>query len=82
VLVQGKDTEEFIRFTLEPRVLGEAKLGYEELHNPQMFAPTSESMKAARAISPDHSSSRRVHRLKHQPPADGCRDSRQQGYQI
>jgi len=39
VLVQGKDTEEFIRFTLEPRVLGEAKLGYEELHNPEMFAP-------------------------------------------
>jgi ribonuclease HIII len=38
-LIQGKDTEEFIRFTLEPRVLGEAKLGYEEVHNPEMFAP-------------------------------------------
>ncbi len=39
VLVQGKDTEEFIRFTLEPRILGEAVLGYEELRNPDMFAP-------------------------------------------
>ena len=29
VLIQGKDTEEFIRFTLEPEVTGEAKLGYE-----------------------------------------------------
>ncbi len=38
-LVQGKDTEDFIRFTLEPQVLGDAKLGYEELHNPEMFAP-------------------------------------------
>jgi ribonuclease HIII len=39
VLVQGKDTEEFIRFTLEPEVLGEARLGYEEIHDPDMFAP-------------------------------------------
>ena len=39
VLVQGKDTEDFIRFTLEPEVLGEARLGYEEIHEPDMFAP-------------------------------------------
>jgi ribonuclease HIII len=39
VLVQGKDTEDFIRFTLEPRVLGEATLGYEEVVHPEMFAP-------------------------------------------
>lgn len=39
VLVQGKDTEDFIRFTLEPEVLGEARLGYEEVHDPEMFAP-------------------------------------------
>ena len=39
VLVQGKDTEDFIRFTLEPEVLGEARLGYEEIHEPEMFAP-------------------------------------------
>ncbi len=30
VLVQGKDTEDFVRFTLEPEILGEARLGYEE----------------------------------------------------
>lgn len=39
VLVQGKDTEDFIRFLLEPEVLGEAKLGYEEELDPAMFAP-------------------------------------------
>lgn len=39
VLVQGKETEDFIRFTLEPEVLGEAKLGYEEELNPKMFEP-------------------------------------------
>src|SRR3954469_20071604 len=37
VLVQGKGVEEFIQFELEPKVLGEAKLGYEEVHNPEMF---------------------------------------------
>ena len=39
VLVQGKDTEDFVRFTLEPMVLGEAKLGYEEVNEPEMFEP-------------------------------------------
>ena len=39
VLVQGKETEDFVRFTLEPEVLGEAKLGYEEELQPEMFAP-------------------------------------------
>ena len=39
VLVQGKDTEDFIRFTLEPEVLGEARLGYEELLEPDKFEP-------------------------------------------
>jgi len=39
VLVQGKGTEDFIRFTLEPEVLGEARLGYEEVLQPEMFAP-------------------------------------------
>ena len=39
VLVQGKGTEEFVQFTLEPQVLGEAKLGYEEVHSPEMFEP-------------------------------------------
>ncbi|MEM0897994.1 MAG: ribonuclease HIII [Verrucomicrobiota bacterium] len=39
VLVQGKETEEFVRFRLEPEILGEAKLGYEEERNPEMFLP-------------------------------------------
>lgn len=37
VLVQGKGVEEFVQFELEPKVFGEAKLGYEEVHSPQMF---------------------------------------------
>jgi ribonuclease HIII len=39
VLVQGKGTEDFIRFILEPEVLGEARLGYEEVHTPDKFEP-------------------------------------------
>jgi ribonuclease HIII len=39
VLVQGKDTEDFLRFTLEPEILGEALIGYEEIHNPEKFTP-------------------------------------------
>lgn len=39
VLVQGKDTEDFVKFTLEPEIFGEAKLGYEEIHSPKMFEP-------------------------------------------
>src|SRR5213596_2685829 len=39
VLVQGRNVEEFVQFELEPKVLGEAKLGYEEVHLPEMFEP-------------------------------------------
>ena len=39
VLIQGKDTAEFVKFILEPEILGEARLGYEEVHNPEMFQP-------------------------------------------
>ena len=39
VLIQGKETEDFVRFTLEPEVTGEAKLGYEEVLQPDMFEP-------------------------------------------
>jgi ribonuclease HIII len=39
VLVQGKGVEEFVQFELEPKILGEAKLGYEEVHSPGMFEP-------------------------------------------
>lgn len=38
-LVQGKGVEEFVQFELEPKILGEAKLGYEEVHSPEIFAP-------------------------------------------
>src|SRR3954464_2772397 len=39
ILLQGKGIEEFVQFYLEPEVLGEAKLGYEEVHSPEMFEP-------------------------------------------
>lgn len=39
VLLQGRGVEEFVQFELEPKILGEAKLGYEEVHNPEMFQP-------------------------------------------
>jgi ribonuclease HIII len=39
VLIQGKGVEEFVQFELEPKVMGEARLGYEEVHSPEMFEP-------------------------------------------
>jgi len=39
VLLQGKGIEDFVSFELEPKVLGEARLGYEEVHSPEMFEP-------------------------------------------
>src|SRR5216110_2293487 len=39
LLLQGKGVEEFVQFELEPKILGEAKLGYEEVHSPEMFEP-------------------------------------------
>jgi len=39
LVLQGKGTGDFVQFRLEPEILGEAKLGYEEVHNPEMFAP-------------------------------------------
>jgi ribonuclease HIII len=38
-VIQGRGTEDFVRFRLEPEILGEAKFGYEEVFNPQMFEP-------------------------------------------
>jgi ribonuclease HIII len=38
-LVQGKGAEEWITFTLEPEVLGEARLGYDAVHDPESVAP-------------------------------------------
>jgi ribonuclease HIII len=37
--VQGKGTQEFIEFMLEPEILKEARLGYEAVLNPEMFLP-------------------------------------------
>jgi ribonuclease HIII len=39
LVVQGKGTQEFIEFVLEPLILKEAKLGYEEVLNPDLLAP-------------------------------------------
>src|SRR2546421_4673633 len=39
VLAQGRGVEDFVKFELEPTVFGEARLGYEEVHLPEMFAP-------------------------------------------
>lgn len=39
LVLQGKGTQDFVTFRLEPEILGEAKLGYEEVHHPEMFSP-------------------------------------------
>ena len=39
ILLQGKGIEEFVQFELEPKILEQAKLGYEEVHSPEMFEP-------------------------------------------
>jgi ribonuclease HIII len=39
LVLQGKDTQEFIEFVLEPEILKEAKLGYEAVLNPELLAP-------------------------------------------
>ena len=39
LVVQGKGTQEFVEFVLEPQILGEAKLGYEAVLNPDLLLP-------------------------------------------
>ena len=39
LVVQGKGTQEFVEFVLEPLILQEAKLGYETTLNPELLAP-------------------------------------------
>jgi ribonuclease HIII len=39
LVVQGKGTQEFIEFVLEPEILKEARLGYETVLNPELLAP-------------------------------------------
>jgi ribonuclease HIII len=39
LVVQGRGTQEFVEFVLEPLILQEAKLGYETTLNPELLAP-------------------------------------------
>jgi ribonuclease HIII len=39
LVIQGKGTQEFIEFVLEPEILKEARLGYEAILNPEMLLP-------------------------------------------
>ena len=39
LVVQGKGTQEFIEFVLEPEILKQAKLGYETILNPDLLLP-------------------------------------------
>jgi ribonuclease HIII len=39
VVIQGKATQDFVQFRLEPEILGEAKLGYEEELHPDRYLP-------------------------------------------
>ncbi len=39
LVVQGKGTQEFVEFVLEPEILREARLGYEAVLNPDLLAP-------------------------------------------
>ena len=39
LLVQGKATEDFVKFTLEPEIFQEIRMGYEEERFPEMFQP-------------------------------------------
>lgn len=39
LVVQGKGTQEFVEFVLEPEILRQARLGYEELLNPEILLP-------------------------------------------
>ena len=39
LVVQGKGTQEFVEFVLEPEILKEARLGYETVLNPDLLLP-------------------------------------------
>src|SRR5690349_15892673 len=39
LVIQGKGTQEFIEFVLEPEILKEARLGYEAVLNPDLLVP-------------------------------------------
>ncbi len=39
LVVQGKETESFVKFLLEPEILGEARMGYEHVLDPTLLDP-------------------------------------------
>lgn len=39
LVINGKEAKEFVEFCFEPEILGEARLGYEQERNPEMFEP-------------------------------------------
>jgi ribonuclease HIII len=39
LVVQGKGTQEFVEFVLEPEILKEVRIGYEEVLNPDLLLP-------------------------------------------
>lgn len=39
VVISGKGTEDFVVDVLEPQITGVARLGYDEVHNPEWFEP-------------------------------------------
>jgi len=39
LLVQGKAAHDWVTFTLEPEILKEARVGYEDFHDPEAFQP-------------------------------------------
>ena len=39
LVIQGKGTQEFVQFVLEPDILGEVKLGYENVLDPSRIDP-------------------------------------------
>src|SRR6266404_6207551 len=39
LVIQGKGTQEFVEFVLEPEILKEARLGYEAVLNPELLLP-------------------------------------------
>ena len=50
LLAQGKGTREFVEFTLEPEVLGQATLGYELETQPEQLEPRLGVDESGRAI--------------------------------
>ena len=78
VLVQGKETEHFVQFYLEPEILGEARLGYEEVHNPEMFEPHFGIDESGKGDYFGPLDRRCLHQRRHHAAPDRCRHPGQQ----